>query len=166
MIIAYFCPSTKVFKTNRKKLTIAVSNDVEQNNENEEVDIEKNWTRHCRDRHPQAKTTRSHRRNCCRFPKEFRHEKICKNDDNLSEFPTSCGCSVSPNYHECFTIRYTGCHKFSCSEIPDNLPYNSPSWKTILLIIFVTLRKWPNLTILKMTNSPQLTQSSFNHDKN
>ena len=41
MIIAYLSLFTKVFKTNRKKLTIAVSNYVEQNKENEEVDIEK-----------------------------------------------------------------------------------------------------------------------------
>jgi hypothetical protein len=41
MIIAYLSLFTKVFKTNRKKLTIAVSNYVEQNNENEEVNIEK-----------------------------------------------------------------------------------------------------------------------------
>lgn len=31
---------SKIFKTNRKKLTIAVSNYVEQNNVTEEVDIE------------------------------------------------------------------------------------------------------------------------------
>lgn len=41
MIIAYLSLFTKVFKTNRKKPTIAVSNYVEQNNENEEVNIEK-----------------------------------------------------------------------------------------------------------------------------
>lgn len=41
MIIVYLSLFTKVFKTNRKKPTIAVSNYVEQNNENEEVNIEK-----------------------------------------------------------------------------------------------------------------------------
>jgi len=39
---SYLSLFTKVFKTNRKKPTIAVNNYVEQNNENEEVNIEKN----------------------------------------------------------------------------------------------------------------------------
>jgi hypothetical protein len=75
MIIAYLCPFTKVFKTNRKKPTIVVSNYVEQNKENEEVDIEK------------------------------------------------LNAHIAEIVIRCFTIRYTGCHKFNGIGRNDPCPY-------------------------------------------
>ena len=136
-----------------------MSSYVEQNNENEEVDIEK-----LNDALPsfvirQQKLRESIDEIVVDSGKGFNMRKFVRIIATCRDFRQV----VIVRFFEQPRMLHNSLHRVSQIQLFGNsgqLPYNSPSWKTLLLIIFITSRKWSNLTILKMANSPQLKGAS------